>query len=126
MKPKKNSHYNKDLKSYAKELRNNATLAEVKLWSEVLRARRMHGYQFLRQRPVLNYIADFMCKELMLIIEVDGYTHGFDKVYQKDLDRQDQLEQAGYTVIRFSDEEVLNDIDNVESEIESWVLKLSK
>ena len=67
--------YNKDLKGLAKANRSTMTNAEACLWKYVLAARQMKGYQFRRQIPVLNYIADFMCKELMLIIEVDGITH---------------------------------------------------
>jgi very-short-patch-repair endonuclease len=81
----------------------------------------MHGYSFLRQRPVLNYIADFMCKELNLIIELDGYSHSFEQQWKKDLDRQKELENAGFTILRFHDEEVMNDLRNVERVIESWI-----
>ena len=73
-----NLYYNKKLKEFARRLRKQTTNAEVKLWNEVLRGRQMHGYTFLRQRPILYFIADFMCKELMLIIEVDGYTHEWE------------------------------------------------
>jgi len=79
------------------------------------------GYQFRRQRPVLNYIADFMCKELKLIIEVDGITHPFEEVRQRDKVRQRELEQAGFVLIRFDNEEVLNDIDFVFKEIDNWI-----
>lgn len=64
--------YNKSLQPFANKLRKEMTKAEVCLWKYVLRAGQMNGYKFRRQRPVLNYIADFMCKELRLIIEVDG------------------------------------------------------
>ena len=77
----------------------------------------MNGFSFRRQRPILNYIADFMCKELMLIIEVDGLTHHWEGAYEKDLLRQQELEKVGFTVLRFHDDEVLNDIENVRREI---------
>jgi very-short-patch-repair endonuclease len=70
----------------------------------------MKGFQFRRQRPVLNFIADFMCKELMLTIEVDGITHTHPKVIEQDRIKQLQLEQAGFTVLRFTDDEVLTHI----------------
>ena len=54
----------------------------------------MEGYQFRRQRPVMDYIADFMCKELMLIIEVDGITHTYPEVIENDCIRQQRLERA--------------------------------
>jgi hypothetical protein len=68
-------HYNKVLRDYANKNRKEMTRAEACLWKYALSKGQMEGYQFLRQSPVLNYIADFMCKELMLIIEVDGLTH---------------------------------------------------
>jgi very-short-patch-repair endonuclease len=64
-----NSFYNKRNKQVARMLRSNMTKAEACLWKYALRARQMKGYKFRRQRPVLNYVADFMCKELNLIIE---------------------------------------------------------
>ena len=81
----------------------------------------MLGYQFLRQRPVLNYIADFMCKDLMLIIEVDGISHDDEIQWRKDMKRQKKLEDFGFTVLRFSDEEVMNDIENVEQVLLWWI-----
>ncbi|MBN2610373.1 MAG: DUF559 domain-containing protein [Bacteroidales bacterium] len=76
--------YNKKLQPFANRLRKDMTKAEACLWKFVLRSRMMLGYQFRRQRPVLNYIADFMCKELRLIIEVDGGSHNDDEIYRND------------------------------------------
>ena len=67
----------------------------------------MLGYQFLRQRPIDNFIVDFFCKELKLVIEVDGYTHQFDETYKKDLKKEQRLLELGYFIIRFRDEEVI-------------------
>ncbi|HLR31133.1 MAG TPA: oxygen-dependent coproporphyrinogen oxidase, partial [Fodinibius sp.] len=113
--------YNKKLKELARQLRNNSTKAEVRLWCELLRGGKMKGYKFLRQRPVLNFIADFMCKRLKLIIEVDGRTHHNEKQWFKDIDRQKELEDYGFTILRFTDEEVMNDLRNVSREIEGWI-----
>ena len=118
-----NLFYNKNLQSYANSLRKEMTKAEACLWKYVLRARQLKGFQFRRQRPVLNYIADFMCKELMLIIEVDGITHYFEETIKKDEIRQKNLELAGFTVLRFSDEEVLNNIHAVFNYLEDWIEK---
>lgn len=87
---KKYNHlgYNKKLKPLARKLRNNSTPAEIRLWSEILQAKKMEGYSFLRQRPVLNFIADFVCKELKLIIEVDGSSHQGEQKWYKDKKRQ--------------------------------------
>ena len=107
-----NNHYNKKLKSFARQNRNDATKSEACLWKYALRAKQT-GYQFNRQRPVLIYIADFICLELKLIIEVDGYTHTFKEVKKNDLIRQSRLEKAGFIVLRFKDEEVLTEIGRV-------------
>lgn len=68
----------------ARAMRKNMTKAEACLWKYALRAGQMNGYTFYRQRPVLNYIADFLCKELNLIIEVDGITHLDKETLEKD------------------------------------------
>ena len=86
----------------------------------------MKGYTFNRQRPVLKYIADFLCKELFLIIEVDGITHDDEKVMNKDMRRQLALENAGFIVIRFSDNEILHHIRGVRETIEDVVDELEK
>jgi very-short-patch-repair endonuclease len=115
--PENNYAYNKNLQAFARENRNNSTKAEACLWKYVLRAGLMKGYGFRRQRPVLEFIADFLCKELMLVIEVDGYTHQFEKTIQKDKFKQEQLQNAGFVVLRFSDDDVLHNIDNVRQSI---------
>ena len=117
---KNNWHYNKELQLYANKLRKNMTKAEACLWKYVLKAGKLSNWQFNRQRPVLNYIADFMCKELLLIIEVDGFTHIWEETLDKDQKKEADLELVGFKVLRFQDEEVLNDIDNVIHEIENW------
>jgi len=99
------------------------TKAEACLWKYVLRASKMKSYGFRRQRPVLNYIADFMCKELMLIIEVDGSIHELEDVRKNDEQRQRALEEAGFTVLRFTNEEVLTNIQFVSSFLEDWIEK---
>lgn len=115
-------HYNKKLKVFANANRKNMTKAEACLWEFVLGGKQMMGYQFRRQRPVLNYIADFMCKELNLIIEVDGITHHWEEVAEKDLIREENLKSVGFHILRFTDDEVLNDIPNVIRAIEHYML----
>lgn len=80
--------YNKDLQPAASRLRKEMTKAEACLWKYILRAGGMKGFTFRRQRPVLTYVADFMCKELMLILEVDGITHDHEETIQHDIARQ--------------------------------------
>jgi len=118
----KNNHYNKSLKEYAKKLRKNSTKSEVILWKELLCKSKM-DVRFLRQRPIDKYIVDFFCKELKLIIEVDGYSHNFK--YDKDIERDQRLNSLGYTVLRIQDEDVFNDILNVEREIRAKIRELT-
>jgi very-short-patch-repair endonuclease len=108
-----NNHYNKHLKHPAKRLRNEMTKAEASLWKYILSKRQVYGQQFRRQRPIDNYIVDFVCLPLKLIIEVDGITHTYEKVVENDKIRQLKLESLGFKVIRFTDEEVLTSISSV-------------
>lgn len=104
------------LKEFARENRRNATLAEQLLWDE-LRNRRT-GRLYLRQHIIGDYIVDFLCRDDGLIIEVDGGYH--NEIQQKEDDeiRTQWLEAQGYTVIRFTNEEILNELDRVLEEIE--------
>ena len=121
-----NCAYNKKLQPFANKLRKEMTKAEACLWKYVLKARQMKGYQFRRQRPVLNYIADFMCKELKLIIEVDGSTHQWEETAAKDLKKAKDLIEAGFKVLRFTDEEVLRHIESVGESIALSVQKIEQ
>ncbi|MDP1800649.1 MAG: DUF559 domain-containing protein [Bacteroidota bacterium] len=108
--------YNTHLKTFAGQNRKQMTKAEACLWKYILRSKQT-GFVFKRQRPALNYIADFMCTPLKLIIEVDGYTHLLEEVIVNDKIRQTELENAGFKIIRFKDEEVLKEIDCVKNKI---------
>jgi len=116
--------YNPKLQPNAHKLRYTMTKSEACLWKYVLKAGKMKGYTFNRQRPVINYIADFMCKELKLIIEADGITHTFEEVIKNDAIRQKKLEDAGFKVIRFTDEEILKRIESVRKVIENVIEEL--
>ena len=108
--------YNTKLQTYARQNRNYGTKAEACLWKFILKAKKT-GYQFYRQRPVLFYIADFMCVKLKLIIEVDGITHNDEPVLKNDKVRQQKLEEHGFRVVRFTDEDVLFNLSRVHKEI---------
>jgi len=110
--------YNKYLKDLSKQLRNNSTLSEVLLWN-YLRAGKMKGYKFNRQKPLLNFIVDFYCKSLNLVIEIDGKSH--DHKYYADQTRQKELEEYHLSFLRFDDREIKNDINNVLRAIEIWI-----
>ena len=88
------------------------TDAELKLWNE-LRAHRLMDLSFRRQVPILTYIADFACPSLKLIVEIDGSQHGRDGKLRADASRSAALENLGWTVLRFWNDDVLNDIGNV-------------
>ncbi len=113
-----NCGYNKELKPFATALRKNMTKAEACLWKYVLSGNQLKGYAFRRQRPVLQYIADFLCKELMLIIEIDGITHDNKEAVINDKQRENNLIQAGFKIIRFTDREVLTNIAGVKGQLE--------
>ena len=116
-----NLHYNKTLKEYANDMRNNSTKAEVCLWKFVLSKKQLKGYTFHRQRPVLHFIADFLCKPLKLVIEVDGSIHDEEEVAAKDFVKTNQLVTKGYTVLRFTNDDVLLNLELVKKRIEEVV-----
>ena len=94
--------------------------AEVILWIN-LRNFQMLGYDFDRQRPIDDYIVDFYCKDLFLVIEVDGPTHDWEEVAVKDPIRQAKIETLGVTFLRFTNEEVLKDLASVLAAIQGWI-----
>ena len=120
-----NSYYNKRNKQIGRMLRSNMTRAEACLWKYALRAGQMKGFTFRRQRPVLNYVADFMCKELSLIVEVDGITHLDEDAKEKNRRRELDLVSVGFRIIRFTDEAILNNINGVIDALENFIDKLS-
>ncbi|KUM27721.1 hypothetical protein AU467_15080 [Mesorhizobium loti] len=96
----------------AKSMRKVMTDAELKLWNE-LRAHRLMGLGFRRQFPIAGYIVDFACSKKKLIVEVDGSQHGDADRAGADEVRTKRLEQDGWTVLRFWNDDVIRDIDNV-------------
>ena len=97
------------LKDKRKEMRDNMTLAEAVLW-EHIKSKKL-GIKFRRQHVICNYIPDFVALSCKLIIEVDGEIHNFQK--EQDEQRTFELNEKGYKVIRFKNEEVLYDINSV-------------
>lgn len=104
---------------FAKQLRLNPTEAEDFLWNQ-LSAKKL-GVRFKRQHPVLYFIADFYCHQAKLIIEVDGGYHQIPEQYEYDTNRDAELESLGLRVIRFTNEQVLLDIDKVLEKIEKEI-----
>ena len=105
-------HYNSNLKKLAAQLRTQSTQSETILWQE-LKGRKLNGFRFVRQKPIGNYIVDFYCKESCLIIELDGLSHQSEETMDKDEIKQRFLESLGFKVLRFEDEEVIKDRNNV-------------
>jgi len=95
-----------------RSLRKNATDAERKLWS-ILRSRQMAGFRFCRQYSVGPYILDFYCPERRLAIEVDGGQHAYVRGQQNDAARGSYLRELGIRVIRFWNNDVLQNIEGV-------------
>jgi len=110
--------YNPKLKQIARMLRKNSTLSEILLWQEI-RNKVMMGYQFHRQVPINEFIADFYCHELKLVIEIDGDSHDFK--YTKDRKRQEKLESLGVRFLRFEDLVVKQSMGYVLDEIYYWI-----
>ena len=105
--------YNKDLKNLARDLRKKRILSEVLLWKQ-LKGKSL-GYEFHRQVPMLDYIVDFYCRELQLVIELDGPIHEYQQEY--DTLRTRDLEKIGLLVIRYPNDEVLFEREELLSEL---------
>ena len=96
----------------ARILRKNSTTQERKLWN-ILRSRKFYGFEFRRQYPIDNYVVDFVCKEHKIIIELDGGQHNQTQNIENDIDRTKFLEEKGYKVIRFWNNDVDNNFEGV-------------
>ena len=105
----------KTLLSNAKDLRKNLTEAEKLLWKH-LRAKHMNGYKFRRQHPLGRYIADFICLEKKLVIELDGGQHVLAK--EKDLTREKWFYNEGFEILRLWNTEVFHNVEGVLEAIE--------
>jgi very-short-patch-repair endonuclease len=114
-----------DVFKKAKELRRYQTDAEKRLWAKLCR-NQMLGLQFRRQHPINRFIVDFYCVKIKLVIEVDGSIHEIpeNKVY--DIGRSQILNDFGITLLRFSNNHIINDIENVLKIIEENVKQLIK
>jgi very-short-patch-repair endonuclease len=104
--------FKKNLQPLARELRKNMTEAERHLWARI-RGKQLKDYQFYRQKNIGGYIVDFYCAAAKLILEVDGGQHFEAKAREKDGERDRYLSGLGFTVLRFSDREVFENIDGV-------------
>src|SRR5436190_1810241 len=110
------------LKTFVEQHRSKPTEAENALW-QILRGKKIGGYKFRRQHIINNYIADFIALAEKLVIEIDGLIHQLPENQSNDEIRTIELNQHGFEVIRFTNEQVLNDTDNV---INAILLKLAE
>ncbi len=110
------AQYNKNLKPLARNLRKFGTKGEALLWRDALKAKQHWPYQFNRQFIIGDYIVDFICRKLKLIIEIDGSSHIAKS--EEDFKRQNFLESLGFTVLRFAESLVVYRIDDVVAEID--------
>ncbi|KGQ29841.1 hypothetical protein P375_11695 [Gallibacterium genomosp. 2] len=108
--------YSKNLKELSQKLRSNQTDAERNLWKRINRDQLL-GFRFNRQKPLLNYIVDFYCAKAKLIIELDGSHHYEAEHQEKDRLRDDELRFLGFTVMRFSNDEIYYEIEDVVEQI---------
>ena len=104
--------YNENLKQHAHQLRGNMTDAEKRLWGKI-RVRQIGGYWFYRQKPIGDYIVDFYCPKAKLVIEVDGGQHLSGEIAENDRVRDEYLSNLGLRVLRFTNADVLRNIDGV-------------
>ena len=104
--------YNKKLKHLARYLRKNMTDAEILVWSKI-RRKQINGMQFYRQKATGNYIVDFYCPKGKLVVEIDGGQHYESEDARKDRERDRHLQMIGLSVLRFSDLDVLRNINGV-------------
>ncbi len=109
--------YDPKLRKFARELRNNPTPQEKKLW-EAIRKRKLQ-VQFHRQVPMDHFIVDFYCHEIMLVIEVDGRYHDYQIL--EDSRRQVRLERYGMFFLRFSNKEIDENFEQVVKAIQKEV-----
>ena len=112
------------LKEFTRKNRQKPTLAESILW-EQLRNKRL-GKKFFRQYIIADYIVDFVAIECLLVIEVDGAYHSEFEQIQYDEDRTQRLQNLGFNVIRFSNENVINNIDSVVNIIKNYLSNESR
>ena len=115
--------YNRKFKPRAQSLRKNTTPQENKLWYEFLRK---HECSFARQKPIDNYIVDFLCRSKNLVIEIDGKQHYTDDGLKYDSVRTDLLENLGLHVLRFTNAEIDASFDKVCAAIQDYIDSYSR
>ena len=110
--------YSPRSKKIARTLRKNMTLLGSLLWQQI-KGKQLLGYDFHRQKPIDEYVVDFYCPRLKLVLEIDGDSH--DGKEEADRIRQEKLESLGLTVMRFWDSDVKNNVDGIVEQLREWI-----
>ena len=121
---KKIPPYNKKLKLNARKNRKEMNKPEAMIWYNILGQKKMRGYRFLRQKPIGNYIVDFCCVKLKLIIEIDGESHEDQVKY--DRKKESYLTKSGFSVIHYSNYDVMSNLEGVYFDLEKRIQKREK
>ncbi len=116
-------YYDPKLKEHTKSLRRNATYAERLFWKH-LKSRQLHGLKFTRQKPIGNYIVDFYCSKLQLVIEIDGITHDGKQEY--DEKREGILRKLGLEVMRFDGYYIINNTNDALQAISDKIINIGR
>lgn len=103
-------------------LNKKMTEAEAYLWNCLLKDRKMMEYSFDRRIEVLDHNAAFLSLELMLIIEIESLGHDEQQSHRKEKEKELLFRLGGYTVLRFTEEEIINNIERVRSMIKEWIV----
>ena len=112
------------LKDRRQDLRNSLTPPEARLW-KILKGKQILEFKFRRQHSIKNYIVDFYCPKAKLIIEIDGLQHNEPGICEEDIKRDTVLQGYGFTILRFSNLDIMNQINAVIQEIEQKLKELS-
>ena len=115
--------YNKNLKRFAQQLRDNMTDTEKHLWWKI-KTKQLKGLIFYRQKPIGEYIVDFYCPKANLVIEIDGSHHLVGETIEYDRIRDDYLSSLGLRVLRFTNADVLKNMKGVLDKIEEEIEKI--
>lgn len=117
-----NNYYNKELRERSRAIRNHArSISERILWNAILNRGRL-GVKFKRQRPIGNYIVDFFAAEILLIVEIEP--HSEFEAFDYNVERQRWLEDCGYSIVRFTEKQVLDDFRSVREALLNTVSRL--
>jgi len=118
--------YNKSLLEKSRELRNQLTPPERQFWNALREMPSYKSHPFNRQKPLGEYIVDFYCHEYRLVVEIDGDTHGTEEAQVKDQRRTDFLESQGLRVIRFTNRDVVHNIEGVMESLENLLNEIEE